>query len=229
MVHKRLFVLLTLFIVIAGCTNQSQLHLPPAPASDFKADICEGKAPLTVTFTALCTGDITDWHWDFGDGQFSEQPGIIHTYSIAGKYTVSLVVKGPGGSDVETKTDFINVSDISNDTKDLPDSSIDWTEAGNYIGQTKVVKGTIVGTYYADKVKGKPTFLNFNMPYKGYFTCLIWGSDRSKFTREFKTNPESYLLNKHVRVKGLIIEYPKGSGVPEIILKDPSQIEIVDE
>ena len=75
----------------------------------------------------------------------------------------------------------------------------------------------------------QPTFLNFHMPYKGYFTCVIWDSDRLKFKQEFQSNPETYLFNKHVRIEGLIKEYPKGSGVLEIILKDPSQIEIVVE
>ena len=224
MLYKYLGLFLALFIVFAGCGNQPVPDVQPTPTSEFKADICEGKAPLTVTFTDLSSGDVTHWHWDFGDGQFSNKPGIIHTYSAAGLYTVSLVVKGPGGSDVETKIDFINVGDAA----DISNSIVRWSEAGNYIGQTKVVEGTIVGTYYASKVKGKPTFLNFHMPYQGYFKCVIWGSDRPKFVQEFQSDPETFLHNKLVRVKGLIEEYPKGSGVPEIIVKDTSQIEIVE-
>ncbi len=223
--NKYLGLILALFTIIAGCNNQPYSHVQTAPVSNFKADVCEGKAPLTVTFIDLSKGDITDWHWDFGDGQFSNKPEIVHTYSSEGRYTVSLAIKGPGGSDVETKTDFICVGD----TKGIPDSTIAWSEAGNYIGQIKVIEGTIVGTHYASNVRGQPTFLDFHMPYKDYFKCLIWGSDRPKFTREFNADPETFLLNKHVRVKGLIEEYPKGSGVPEMILDDPSQIEIIDK
>jgi hypothetical protein len=47
--------------------------------------------------------------------------------------------------------------------------------------------------------------------------------------KEFPPNPETYFLNKHVQVTGLIEEYSKSSGVPEMVLKDPSQIEFAEE
>jgi len=82
------------------------------------------------------------------------------------------------------------------------------------------VEGVIVRTYYAKNSKGQPTFLNFHDPYQGYFTALIWGSDRANFP----PNPESYFLHKKVRVKGAIEIY---KGDPEIILRQQSQIWIV--
>lgn len=218
--RKYLGMVLVLLLVVVCCADKPQPAIVPPPSVDFNADICEGQAPLTVTFTASPAGDdITHWHWDFGDGQFSTDPEPSHIYTSAGEYTVSLAVMGPGGDDVETKLDYISVCP----------SIIRWEEAGNYIGQHKLVEGVIVGTHYAANVKGKPTFLNFHMPYKGYFTCIMWGSDRPKFIKEFSSNPETYLLNKRVMVSGLIEEYPAGSGIPEIILRDPSQIEVISE
>jgi hypothetical protein len=90
-----------------------------------------------------------------------------------------------------------------------------------HVGKEVIVEGVIVGTYYAQRSKGQPTFLNFHAPYQGYFTALIWGSDRYKFP----PNPESYYLNKKVRVRGIIKVY---KGAPEIILDQPSQIQIVE-
>lgn len=191
----------------------------PPPIADFTASPREGQVPLTVTFTALTTGEVTRWQWDFGDGQFSNQPAPNHTYTSDGVYTVSLAVMGPGGSDAETKADYIKIGH----------TTINWKEAANYIGKNMIVEGVIVGTHYAATTKGKPTFLNFNMPYTGYFTCLIWGSDRAKFMKQFPPNPETYFLDKRVLVNGLIEEYPKGSGVPEIVLKEPSQIEVIEK
>jgi PKD repeat protein len=162
-------------VVLSGCANETQpeVSTPPQvispPAIDFTVDVREGKAPLTISFSVISTDEITHCHWDFGDGQFDSIPQPIHTYSSEGKYTVCLTVMGPGGSSTETKVDYIEVED----------TIIGWEEAGDYIGQHKTIKGTIVGTYYAANVRGKPTFLNFNMPYKGYFTCVIWGSDRA--------------------------------------------------
>ncbi|MBC8273870.1 MAG: PKD domain-containing protein [Chloroflexi bacterium] len=174
---------------------------------------------MEVTFTDLSTGDVTRWHWDFGDGQFSNESESGHIYTSAGNYTVSLAVMGPGGSDVETKVEYIRVGS----------GIISWEEAASYMGQHKVVEGTIVGTHYAADTKSQPTFLDFHKPYQDYFKCIIWGRDREKFIEEFPPNPESYLLNKHVQVTGLLEEYPEGSGVPEIILRDPSQIEVIGE
>jgi len=204
---------------MVGCARQSEPAIIPVPAADFTANPDEGIAPLTVSFTDLSTGDVTHWHWDFGDGQFSSQPEPSHAYTSTGDYTVSLTIMGPGGSDVETKVDYIKVSR----------EVISWEEAGGYIGQNKVVKGIVVDTYYARHVKGQPTFLNFHKPYEGYFKCVIWGSDRGRFIKEFPPNPETYFLNKRVQVTGLIEEYPEGSGIPEIILSDPSQIDVVGD
>jgi len=208
-----------LILLVAGCARELEPATASPPVADFTASPAEGIAPLTVAFADLTTGDVTGWHWDFGDGQFSSEVGPSHTYTAAGDYTVSLAVMGPGGSDVETKVDYVRVAH----------EVISWEEAGSYIGQTKVVEGIVVGTYYHKDGKGEPTFLDFHEPYEGYFKCVIWGSDRGEFIREFPRNPETYFLNKRVQVSGLIEEYPEGSGVPEIILRDPSQVDVVGE
>ncbi|MBN2412626.1 PKD domain-containing protein [candidate division KSB1 bacterium] len=82
-----------------------------APVADFKADTTLGVVPLTVQFTDLSTGVITDWQWDFGDSQFSSEQNPAHTYSWADTFTVSLTVTGPGGSDTKTKSNYITVNE----------------------------------------------------------------------------------------------------------------------
>ncbi len=91
----------------------------------------------------------------------------------------------------------------------------------NQPDKTVTVEGEIVRTYYASGSKGQPTFLNSHDPYEGYFTAVIWGDDRDKFP----PNPESYYLYKKVRIKGRIEIY---NGGPEIILREPSQIQVVE-
>ena len=95
----------------------------------------------------------------------------------------------------------------------------------NHPEKVVTVEGVIVRTYYAQKSKGKPTFLDFHDPYEGYFTCIIWEEDRQGFIEEFPPNPESYFLDRKVRVEGTIEIY---EGAPEIILSDPSQIWILE-
>ncbi len=81
----------------------------PAPVADFTASPTSGPAPLTVRFTNLSKGEITDYHWDFGDGATSTERDPQHTYVNPGSYTVTLTVRGPGGEDTKRKPDFIQV------------------------------------------------------------------------------------------------------------------------
>ncbi len=82
----------------------------PPPTAAFTASPTSGCAPLSVNFTDQSTGDIDTWSWDFGDGSTSSAQNPTHEYTSAGTYTVSLTVTGPGGSDTDTKTDYITVS-----------------------------------------------------------------------------------------------------------------------
>jgi len=90
-----------------GAVNDG--NLLPAPTADFTVDANEGLRPLRVKFKSLSTGEITDYSWDFGDGYTSVKKNPRHKYRKVGKYTVSLTVTGSGGSDTETKTDYITV------------------------------------------------------------------------------------------------------------------------
>ena len=101
--------------------------------------------------------------------------------------------------------------------KSSDEGVISYLDAGNYIGQTKTVEGTIVRTF--KYTQGNIIFLNFHDPYQGYFTAIIWSSDWDNFPFA----PEIYYNGKEVRVTGEIIEY---KGTPEIVVRDPSQIEV---
>lgn len=91
-------------------TKASYIHVTEAAAvADFTASPASGALPLTVRFTDQSTGTVTSWSWSFGDGATSTAQNPSHTYTSAGHFTVSLVVTGPGGSDTETKTNYIRV------------------------------------------------------------------------------------------------------------------------
>jgi uncharacterized repeat protein (TIGR01451 family) len=89
-------------------THAITIYAPPAAA--FSASPLSGAASLTVTFTDQSTGVIDAWSWDFGDGDTSIAQNPTHTYADPGKYTVSLTVNGPGGSDTVTETDYIHAT-----------------------------------------------------------------------------------------------------------------------
>ena len=70
-----------------------------------------GTAPLTATFADSSTGVVSSYAWNFGDGGTSTLQNPSHLYSAVGTYSVSLTVTGPGGSDVLTRTNYIDVTE----------------------------------------------------------------------------------------------------------------------
>jgi len=86
-----------------------QLGVLP-PTASFNAAPLTGTAPLTVNFTDTSTGTITSRSWNFGDGGTSTAQNPSHVYSLAGTYTVSLTVTGPGGSNTATRAGLITVA-----------------------------------------------------------------------------------------------------------------------
>ncbi|HPG37899.1 MAG TPA: PKD domain-containing protein [bacterium] len=87
--------------------------LYPPPAAEFTAEPTSGVIPLTVQFTNFSTGQISSYLWKFGDGDSSVTPNPTHTYTIAGSYSVSLYISGPGGNDSITKESLITVMPLA--------------------------------------------------------------------------------------------------------------------
>ena len=86
---------------------------PPPPVAGFSGTPTSGFAPLQVVFTDASTGSITNWVWNFGDGQTvtnSTSASVNHTYATGSSYTVALTVKGAGGSNTKTQTGYVVTS-----------------------------------------------------------------------------------------------------------------------
>jgi len=61
-----------------------------------------------VAFQDQSEGQITTWHWDFGDGATSTEQNPIHQYQKAGEYVVVLNIEGPAG-----KSRFSKIWDVT--------------------------------------------------------------------------------------------------------------------
>jgi len=90
-------------------------------------------------------------------------------------------------------------------------------EARQHVGERATVCGVVASARYAERRRGRPTFLNLDKPYPNQIlTIVIWGENRSKFGA-----PESEYLDKRICVTGDVSEH---HGTPETIASDQSQI-----
>ena len=105
--------------LLAGCTSGLDFTVDPrANLTAYPLQIQEGE---TVTFDARDSepieGVITDYQWDFGDGQTSETTTgfTSHRYSTFGIFTVELtVINSQGGADTATTTINVNGAPVLN-------------------------------------------------------------------------------------------------------------------
>jgi alpha-L-rhamnosidase len=94
----------TAYIVVTNNASAPVAGFTGAPTNLFVTQ--------TVTFTDASTGSITNWVWNFGDGNTlanNSNASVPHAYAAAGNYTVNLTVNGPGGSSGSTQTAYIMV------------------------------------------------------------------------------------------------------------------------
>ncbi|MBN1479284.1 PKD domain-containing protein [candidate division KSB1 bacterium] len=92
-------------------TKTNYVTVSTGPSAAFAGSPTSGNAPLTVSFTDQSTGSPTSWSWDFGDGGSSTVQNPSHIYDTEGTYTVELTVSNSCGSDIETKVNYISVSE----------------------------------------------------------------------------------------------------------------------
>ncbi|MEO1235275.1 MAG: hypothetical protein AAFX76_00660 [Planctomycetota bacterium] len=111
------------------------------------------------------------------------------------------------------------VDDSGRKTKPAaPDGVVAWGAAHNYVGQRITVEGKIVDTY---NHRGEVCFLNFSKEWRGKFYIPVF----DEVFPELPEPPETYYLNKTVRVTGTVTLH---RNRPNIEVQNVKQIEIVD-
>jgi len=114
---------------VSGCSStcETQVATYDPPEVSFVADPRSCCVPLTVRFTgsATATGQIVSWHWDFGDGTYSQEQNPTHTYVSGGEWTVTLAVTDSNGcSATHTEQQYI-------DSNEGPTASFDTSGASD--------------------------------------------------------------------------------------------------
>ena len=80
-----------------GCvdTVSQEITVFPTPVSNFIYSQAAGCGPLTISFTDssfIASGYITNWDWDFGNGETSQLQNPTTVYTTSGTYGVTLTV-----------------------------------------------------------------------------------------------------------------------------------------
>lgn len=101
---------ITLIALNNGCpdtlTSKGKIHITPPVARFTYVKTCT--VPRQVIFTDKSLG-ADYWHWDFGDGNTSDQKNPVHKYPNPGTYTVSLSVTNQLTGCSETVIDTVNI------------------------------------------------------------------------------------------------------------------------
>jgi len=106
---------LTVHSGVQVSTKTSSLIVYKSPVVDFSSTNTTGCIPLTSSFVSNATpgdGTITNYFWDFGDGNtlVTTSPSVTNTYLFAGTYSVSLTVTNSFGcSNTFKKTNIVTV------------------------------------------------------------------------------------------------------------------------
>jgi PKD repeat protein len=168
------------------------------PVANFSGSPLSAAIPLEVVFTNSSTGTISSYLWDFGDGETSTEENPIHTYVVAGTYTVSLTVTNSGGSDTLTRTDYVEATEAGGD----PTLMFSFTSTGIPGVPFEIsflTVGTAIDTAYA--VFLQPTTVSFVLQVAGVgiFTVPVITSPEGDFVVEQDG------VNVYLRQNGTII------------------------
>jgi gliding motility-associated-like protein len=124
-----------------GCQNSITKNLntiSPEPQASFTAppEVCLGSpAAFNSTASAATGSTITQWSWNFGDGNTNNTQNPSHTYAAPGTYTVTLNVTSAVGcptvNNFATKTVIVNplpVADFNISTPNCANRNVTFTD-----------------------------------------------------------------------------------------------------
>lgn len=94
-------------ISYASCPGPRALAVADTTTAQPAAAWTDTANGLTVTFTDTST-NATSWHWDFGDGNQSNQQNPTHTYLVNDTFNVCLTVGNPCGFDTLCDSIVVN-------------------------------------------------------------------------------------------------------------------------
>jgi gliding motility-associated-like protein len=95
-----------------GCVNYDTtvVTVNPLPQATFanSAPVCQGNAVNFIDNSAVTSGSINSWNWNFGNAGTSTSQNPSSVYNTSGPFTVQLIVSTDAGC-IDTTTQNINI------------------------------------------------------------------------------------------------------------------------
>lgn len=162
-------------------TKPALVSVGTTPVPDFFAGPVSGSAPLEVMFQDRSSGIPVQWRWEFGDGTYTDEQNPVHTYPVAGVYTVNLTVMNVFGSASIEKKDLISARDATRAICTFPSEGITTTTVNDNILRV-LLNITSPGTWNFDP-GADPTRVRYNPPKESGFAELeLVSSDQTGFS-----------------------------------------------
>lgn len=164
----------------------------PSPVADFSMNPNPALALQEISYTDLSTGNqLTNWYWNFGDGEAANTQNTTHDYSTGGVYTVVLTVTDVNNcSDTVTRiisvallpvlpTGFTPNGDGENDVfiiRGGPFKSVDFNVYNNW--------GELIFTSNDGNVGWDGTFKGENSPFGVYTWTFVVEMDNGQVVKK---------------------------------------------
>jgi gliding motility-associated-like protein len=157
-----------------GCVSSEDVTITetPAPVADFTVvDACAGDAVQFTDATTIASGNLTDWAWDFGDGNQSTDQNPIYVYAQAGTYDVTLIASAGNCSDQIT----LQANSFPNPTAAFTTTDVCVGTPANFIDNSTVTGATIAQWVWdfdglGNSVQQSPTY---DFPADGTYSVTL--------------------------------------------------------
>lgn len=96
----------------SGCQDQeffAPIEVGQRPIADFSANPLTACVQEDINFFDLTSGSVSDWQWDFGDGDGANIENPVHQYQDTGLFDVRLIVEFNGCRDTLERLDYIHI------------------------------------------------------------------------------------------------------------------------
>lgn len=129
-------------------SNEIFVEVFPSPTADFDFnDVCLNEQNNFTDQSTDPASTITNWTWDFGDGNTSTQQNPNHTYAADGSYTVFLTVDNNDGCSHDTS---FNVTVYPLPVADFTFTEVCADQATDLNSTSVVAPPSVVQNYYWD-------------------------------------------------------------------------------